>query len=85
MKDKNGKIISIGDSVDVPKPNKSDMHNFEFRGTVYSFEDELVIVVDGDDEYFNIEPERLEVADEDAERKFIYDNLKKFNAIKFKK
>jgi hypothetical protein len=64
MKDKNGRIIRIGDSVDVPEPIGNDIHNFEFRGSVNSFHDEYVTVEDMESNFFDIEPERLEVVDE---------------------
>jgi hypothetical protein len=64
MKDKNGKIIKEGMEVDVPVPNESDMHNFEFRGYVDGFRNGNVLVLDGDMNYFEIEPERLEVVED---------------------
>jgi hypothetical protein len=59
-KDKNGVEIFIGDIVDVPDPNDTDLHNYAFSGTVDSFHKEFVTVKDGDGDYFDIEPERLE-------------------------
>ncbi len=64
MKDKNGKIIEIGMDVDVPAPNETDMHNFDFRGYVEGLTDSYVVVLDGDGDMFMIEPERLEVVEE---------------------
>lgn len=63
MKDKNDVKINVGDTVDVPEPNGSDIHNFEFRGTVADVlkEKGTVIVEDGDSDFFEFEPERLEV------------------------
>ncbi len=62
-KDKNGKHIGLGMDVDVPESNGTDMWNFDFRGVVDSFRDGDVIVLDGDGDYFSIEPGRLEIAD----------------------
>lgn len=61
MKDKFGRTITIGDSVLVPDPNDSDIHNHSFIGTVDKFKGEYVVVEDGDDNAFDIEPERLEI------------------------
>jgi hypothetical protein len=61
MKDKNGKEIKIGQDVDFPEPNDTDIHNFAFRGYVEGFRGEFVQVLDGDNELFEIEPERLEI------------------------
>ena len=61
--DKNSNPIEIGMSVDVPEPNDSDAHNFEFRGCAESFEFDggYVVVTDGDGNAFMIEAERLEI------------------------
>lgn len=67
MKDINGVKIEQGNTVDVPAPNDSDMHNFEFRGTVDSFRDGYVVVSDGDGDCFSLEPSRLTVIDEEKE------------------
>lgn len=61
MKDKNGKIIEIGDLVDVPDPNPDDAYNHEFQGQVAGFHGDFVSVEDGDNDVFDIEPERLVV------------------------
>lgn len=62
-RDKNGRSIKIGDNVNVPDPIGDDLHQFEFFGTVDSFRDEMVVVVDQEDQYYEIEPERLEIVD----------------------
>ena len=59
--DMNGTAIEPFDSVLVPEPNDSDQHSHEFSGMVDGFRYGNVIVVDGDGDYFEIEPERLEV------------------------
>lgn len=63
MKDKNGIIIKEGQEVLVPEPNDTDIHNNEFVGYVKCFRNGNVVVVDGEDDAFEIEPERLEVQD----------------------
>ena len=59
--DVNGNPINKFDEVIVPEPNESDLHNFEFTGMVDDFRNGNVLVVDGDGDIFEIEPERLEV------------------------
>jgi len=63
--DMNGNAIDLFDEVDVPSPNDSDIHNFEFTGLVDGFRNGNVLVVDGDCDVFEIEPERLELHIED--------------------
>mgnify|MGYP001768044844 CR=1 FL=1 len=62
--DKNGVTLKIFDEVDVPYPNDDEMHNNEFRGTVMALKDGYVMVIDMDDNFFNIKPERLEIVNE---------------------
>ena len=59
--DKNGTEIKIGSTVNVPEPNDTDVHLYEFTGTVTGFRSGNVTVEDGDGDFFEIEPERLEV------------------------
>jgi len=59
--DMNGKAITMFDNVIVPEPNETDLHNFEFTGMVDGFRNGNVLVVDGEGDCFEIEPERLEV------------------------
>lgn len=61
--DMNGKAIQMFDDVNVPEPKSdgSDLHNFDFVGMVDGFRNGNVIVVDGDGDCFEIEPERLEI------------------------
>lgn len=61
MKDKNGNTIEEGDTVIVPEPNETDNHNHSFVGRVHSFRGDNVIVIDSEDDGFEIEPERLEI------------------------
>ena len=61
MKDKNGVEIDIGDEVEVPEPNSTDMYNNEFVGRVSDFRNDMVTVEDQDGDCWDIEPERLEV------------------------
>jgi len=64
MKDKNEIVIEIGDTVQAPEPNDSDTYLYEFTGAVQGFHDKFVTVRDGEDECFDIEPERLEITNE---------------------
>jgi len=59
--DMNGTPIEAFDEVEVPEPNDSDLHNIDFTGMVDGFRNGNVLVVDGDCNIFEIEPERLEV------------------------
>jgi len=61
--DSKGFEIEIGDVVDVPKPNKTDLHRCAFEGTVTNFRGDLIVVNDQDDNYFDIEPERVTLFD----------------------
>ena len=63
--DKNGVKLSINDSVNVDPPRGSqDLHNFDFNGTVDSFRNGNIIVVDGDDEYFELESSQVEFSED---------------------
>jgi len=66
MFDRNGNIIAEGDEVTVPNPNSSDIHNHSFVGYVKDIlvERGTAIVVDGDDNSFEIECDRLALEDE---------------------
>jgi hypothetical protein len=59
MNDKNGVSISDGDTVEVPTPNNNDIWMHSFTGTVDGTHDKCVCVVDGDGDYWDVEPERL--------------------------
>lgn len=59
--DKNGKSISKGDTVNVPSPTEEDNWNHEFTGHVEAFDEDYVVVMDGDGDCFSVEPERLEI------------------------
>jgi len=61
MKDKNGKELKVGQNVQVPEPNDTDIHNFEFVGYITDIieENNTVIIEDGDSDFFEIESERL--------------------------
>jgi hypothetical protein len=65
MKDSNGNGIEVGQFVNVPEPNDSDLHTCEFTGLVIGFHDEYVMVQDYDDDVFDIEPERLTIDGEE--------------------
>ena len=51
--------FEIGDSVEVPDPNDSDIHNHSFVGTIIDFRNGNAVVEDGDGDCFEIEVERL--------------------------
>jgi len=63
FKDKNGKLIQKGAEVYVEGDSEEDDFS-DFEGTVDSFHGEYVTVVDMDDDYFDIEPYKLEVLSE---------------------
>ena len=60
-RDKNYKVIKIGDDVEVPEIEGNV--EFEFRGTVIEFNptDDYIIVEDMDGDCFCVEPELLEL------------------------
>ena len=58
-KDKNGFEIKMGDTVLVPDPTNDDLWLHSFAGQVNSFRGNLVCVVDGDGDCWDVEPERL--------------------------
>ena len=63
--DINGVEIIMWDSVLVPDPNETDIHQHEFVGVVTNIlSNGNVIVRDGDDNYFEIESERLEISND---------------------
>jgi hypothetical protein len=54
--------FSIGESVEVPEPNDSDIHNHSFVGVIVGFRDNgNAVVEDGDGDCFEIEVERLKL------------------------
>ena len=55
--------FEMGDSVEVPDPNDSDIHNHSFVGTIIAFKGELATVEDMDGDCFDIEIERLTYPD----------------------
>ncbi len=65
MKDKNGIKIEIGYSVEVPAPSSGDMWSNDFVGTVEDFHGDYVTVIDGDGDCFDVEPERLQLFEEE--------------------
>jgi hypothetical protein len=79
MKDSTGRTLQIGDSVEVPNPQKNDMWNHEFVGVVDSFRDGDVVVCDGDNDCFAIEPNRLTFYDEAETQKVVDGYIKARN------
>lgn len=56
------KEFSVGESVEVPEPNDSDIHNHSFVGVIVGFRDSgNAVVEDGDGDCFEIEVERLKL------------------------
>lgn len=66
MTDKNNSKLKVGMQVSVPEPNDSDIHYFEFVGTVADIfeEREIVVVEDQDSDFFEIKGNRLEIWEE---------------------
>lgn len=65
MLDKNGIEIKIGAVIEVPEPDETDAHSHSFQGYVDGFRHGCVIVMDGDGDAFEVEPERLETVSQD--------------------
>lgn len=65
MKDINGIFIEIGHTVEVPNPNDTDIHAQVFTGIVHAFHGQYITVIDGNEDCFDIEPERLTIVDAD--------------------
>lgn len=61
MRDSNGNIIEKGMNVITPDPNDTDNYLHSFAGFVSGFRNSYVIVVDGESNSFEIEPERLTI------------------------
>ncbi len=79
MIDKNGIKIIKGATVDVPAPRDADDgYNNEFRGTVTGTHGDYVIVEDQEENSICIEPERIEVVDEELEAQENQEAIKKF-------
>lgn len=56
-------IFKKGDTVIVPDPDDTDIHNHSFEGTVVGFRNSYVVVGDSEQNGFEIEPERLKLAE----------------------
>lgn len=63
MLDKKGFLLEVGQDVNVPDPNDSDIHNHAFIGYVNDILEDrgTAIIEDGDSDFFEIETERLEI------------------------
>lgn len=61
--DINGNEIYVGADVDVPAPDKNDLWNFEFTGTVIKLDNGQgnCVVEDMDGDCWDVEPERLKL------------------------
>jgi hypothetical protein len=53
--------FSLRETVEVPEPNDSDIHNHSFVGIIIDFRNGNAVVEDGDGDYFEIEVERLKL------------------------
>ena len=51
--------FEVGDEVEVPEPNETDIHNHSFVGTINNFRGDNAIVEDGEGNTFEIETDRL--------------------------
>jgi hypothetical protein len=51
--------FEIGDEVEVPDPNETDLHQHSFVGTIIDFRGENAIVEDSEGDCFEIESDRL--------------------------
>jgi len=71
LKDSTGRILQVGDSVEVPSPKKNDMWNHDFVADVDSFSEGYVIVRDGDDDCFAVESNRLTFYDEEETKRMV--------------
>lgn len=60
---KDHKLIELkkGMEVEVPEPNETDIHQHSFVGTFDSVRNNNIVVLDGDGDAVEIEPERLEI------------------------
>lgn len=65
MKDKNNVILTVGQTVNVPAPNASDIHNNAFTGIVADILEDrgTAIVEDNELDFFEIEGNRLEIVE----------------------
>lgn len=59
MRDEAGILIQENDEVEVPEPIIGDMHGYAFTGRVDSFRQGMVVVIDQDDDAYEIEPWRI--------------------------
>ena len=58
--DKDGEIIELGETVIVPDPDETDIHNHMFEGTISKIRESGIIAVrDGENDHFDIEHYRL--------------------------
>jgi hypothetical protein len=54
----------VYDQVIVPDPNEDDLHVCEFTGTIVEIKNDIAVVEDGDGDCFDIETDRLTLADD---------------------
>lgn len=53
------KYLEIGDSVIIPDPDETDLHNHSCRGIIVGFRGDYVQVMDQEGDVLEFEPERL--------------------------
>jgi hypothetical protein len=65
MNDKNGKMISKGDTVNVDAPKDTDCHNHEFQGEIIALKSSegIVTVVDQEGDCFDVDVNSIEIVD----------------------
>lgn len=62
------KKIEVGDTVIVPDPIESDLHSHSFIGSIFNFDKETCIVVDGEGYLYEIETFRLKPVEDEEEQ-----------------
>jgi hypothetical protein len=61
MSDKNGKMISRGDTVKVDAPKRTDYYKQAFQGEVLTIGVEMLIVVDQNGDCWDVDSDSVEV------------------------
>jgi len=66
MLDRNGNLLEVGQDVNVPDPNGSDIHNHSFIGYVNDILEDrgTAIIEDQCSDFFEIEAERLVIRED---------------------
>lgn len=61
MRDKNGNPLCKNMDVEMPEPDFSDSYNHSFCGTIIGSNEIYITVRDSENEYFHIEPYRVQI------------------------